>query len=60
MDLLYYPGLTALGGVGTVGVGGFGESYLVLNIALTVAFTHDEHTPWFQAPGELSDSLGVI
>ena len=60
MGLLYYPGLTALGGVGTVGIGGFGESYLVLNTALAVAFTYDEHTPWLQAPGKLSDSLGVV
>ena len=60
MSLLYYPGFTALVGVGTVGVGGFGKSYLVLNIALPVAFTHDEHTPWLQAPSKLSDSFGVI
>ena len=60
MGLLYYPGFTVLGGIGTVGVGGFGESYLVLNIALAVAFTHNEHTPWLQAPSKLSDSLRVI
>ena len=59
MGLLYYPGFTALGLVETVGVGGFGESYLVLDTALAVAFTHDEHTPWLQAPSKLSDSLGV-
>ena len=60
MSLLYYPGFTALGGIGTVGVGGFGESCLVLDVALTVAFTHNEHTPWLQAPSKLSDSLRVI
>ena len=59
MRLLYYPGLTVLGGVETVGVGGWGESRLVRNIALGIAFTQDEHTTWFQAPNKLSDSLGV-
>ena len=59
MGLLYYPGFTALGGIGTVEVGGFGESYLVLNVALAVAFTHNEHTSWLQAPSKLSDSLRV-
>ena len=55
-----YPGLSALGGVGTVGVGGFGQSCLILNIKFTVAFTQDEHAPWLQAPDKLPGSLGEI
>ena len=60
MGLFRTPGLSALGGIGTVGVGGFGEICLVLFIQLTVAFTQNEHAPWFQAPDELSGGLGEI
>ena len=39
MGLMRYPSLSVLGGIGTVGVGGFGEICLVLFIQLTVAFS---------------------
>ena len=60
MGLMRYPGLSAFGWVGTVGVGGPGESCLVLSIKLGVAFSHDEHAPWLQAPDKLSGGLGEI
>ena len=60
MGFLRYPGLSALGGVGTVGVGGFGKSCLVFSIKLTVAFTQDKHSPWLQAPDKLPGGLGEI
>ena len=60
MGLMRYPSLSALGGIGTFGVGGFGEICLVLFIQLTIAFTQDEHTPWLQASDHLSSGLGEI
>ena len=60
MGLLRYPGLSALDGFGTVGVGRFGEIYLVLFIEVTVAFTQDEHPPWLQTPDKLSGGLSKI
>ena len=53
-----YPSPSALGRVGTVGIGGRGERCLVRIIKLTVAFSQDEHTPWLQAPDKLSGGLG--
>ena len=55
-----YPSLSALGGIGTVGVGGFGEICLVLFVQLSVAITQDEHAPWLQASDKLSSGLGEI
>ena len=60
MGVLYDPGLSGLGGIRRVGIGGNAKMCLVLFTPIEVAFSQDEHTSGLQAPDELSHSRRIV